>query len=79
MFRLTKSEKVELVANCDHLSRLKFSSALPAVFTEHGAVLLAAVLNSPKAIEMSLIVDRSFIRLREMLSTHKEIAENLKS
>jgi phage regulator Rha-like protein len=78
MFRLTKNEKVGLVENCDHLSRLKFSSALPTAFTEHGAVMQAAVLNSPKAIEICLIVVRAFIRLREILSTHKEILRKLK-
>ncbi|MFI5236658.1 MAG: ORF6N domain-containing protein [Ignavibacteriales bacterium] len=78
MFKLTKSEKQEVVANCDHLSRLKFSPVLPSAFTEHGAVMLAAVLNSPKAIEMSLFVVRAFVRLREILSTHKELAQKLK-
>lgn len=40
------NEKDELVANCDHLTNLKFSSALPYVFTEQGVTMLAAVLNS---------------------------------
>jgi len=39
MFRLTKVEKVELVTNCDHLEKLKFSPTTPQVFTEHGAIL----------------------------------------
>ena len=43
MFKLTKKEKQELVANCDHLIRLKYSSVMPNVFTEHGAIMLAAV------------------------------------
>jgi hypothetical protein len=78
MFTLTKSEKQKLVANCDHLSRLKYSPALPKAFTEHGAVMLAVVLNSLKAIEMSLFVVRAFVKLREILSTHKELALKLK-
>ena len=78
MFRLTKNEKEEVVANCDHLSQLKFSHVLPYVFTEHGAVMLASVLNSPKAIEASLVVVRAFVRLREILSTHKALAQKLK-
>ena len=36
MFQLTQEEKAEVVANCDHLSRLKFSRTLPYAFTEHG-------------------------------------------
>ena len=38
MFRLTAKEKAEVVANCDHLVKLKFSPALPNAFTEHGAI-----------------------------------------
>lgn len=37
MFQLTKSEKEEVVTNCDHLTKLKYSPVLPRVFTEHGA------------------------------------------
>ena len=47
MFRLTEVEKTEVVTNCDHLRKLKFSPQLPAVFTEHGALMAASVLNSP--------------------------------
>jgi len=50
---------------------------LPWAFTEHGAIMAATVLNSSKAIEMSVFVVRAFIQLREMLSTHKELAEKL--
>jgi hypothetical protein len=49
MFRLTAKEKAEVVAKCDHLGRLKFSPALPYAFTEHGAMMLASVLNTPVA------------------------------
>lgn len=78
MFRLTKKEKNEVVAKCDHPAKLKFSVSLPYAFTEHGAVMLASVLNSPKAIEASIIVVKAFVRLREILSTHKELAQKLK-
>lgn len=77
MFKLTRGEKVEVVANCDHLHRLKFSPALPYAFTEHGAVMLASVLNSPVAVQASIQVVRVFIRLREILATHKELARKL--
>lgn len=50
---------------------------LPCAFTEHGAIMAATVLNSLLAIEMSVFVVRAFVRLREMLSTHKELAEKL--
>lgn len=50
---------------------------LPYVFTEHGAIMLASVLNSERAIEASVFVVRAFVRLRSLLSTHKEIAGKL--
>ena len=50
---------------------------LPYAFTEHGAIMAATVLNSPRAIEMSVFVVRAFVRLREMLSVHKDLAEKL--
>jgi hypothetical protein len=77
MFKLTAVEKAEVVANCDHLKKLKFSSVLPHAFTEHGAVMLASVLNSPVAVQASIQVVRAFIRLREVLATHKELARKL--
>ncbi|MCK7528595.1 MAG: ORF6N domain-containing protein [Ignavibacteriales bacterium] len=67
-----------MVASGDHLKRLKFSSSLPYAFTEHGAIMLASVLNSSKAIETSIFVVRAFIRLRQILSTHTELAQKLK-
>jgi phage regulator Rha-like protein len=50
---------------------------LPYAFTEHGAIMVAMVLNSPRAVEMSVHVVRAFVRLREMLATHKELAKKL--
>ena len=78
MFKLTVKEKAEVVANCDHLKKLKFSPTLPYAFTEHGALMLATVLNSPKAIETSIFIVRAFIHLREILTSHKELAIKFK-
>lgn len=50
---------------------------LPYVFTEHGAVMLASVLNSPKAIDASIQVVRAFVRLRSILTEHKELAQKI--
>ena len=77
MFRLTTHEKAEVVANCDHLARLRFSPALPYAFTGHGAIMLASVLNSRVAIEASVQIVRAFVRLREMLSANKSLARRL--
>ena len=77
MFRLTAEEKEVVVTNCDHLARLKFSPALPYAFTEHGAIMAANVLNSRRAIQASVLVVRAFVKLRELLATHKELARKL--
>ena len=77
MFQLTAAEKHEVVTNCDHLARLKFSASLPYAFTEHGALMLGNVLKSSRAVEVSLLVVRAFVQIREMLSTHKELAAKL--
>ena len=50
MFQLTVKEKAEVVANCDHLTKLKFSPGLPNAFTEHGAVMLASVLSTHSSL-----------------------------
>jgi hypothetical protein len=77
MFQLTRKEKAEVVANCDHLRRLKFSPVLPRAFTEHGAIMVASILNTPRAIEVSVYVVRAFIKLREMLPAHHELARKI--
>ena len=77
MFQLSAEEKTEVVAKCDHLASLKFSPTHPYAFTEHGAIMLAAVLNTSRAIEVSVFVVRAFVRLREILTTHKALAQKL--
>jgi hypothetical protein len=77
MFRLTATERVEVVAKCDHLRRLRFSPALPYAFTEHGAIMAATVLNSKRAIEMSVFVVRAFVRMREMLAKNRQLAAKI--
>ncbi len=47
---------------------------MPYAFTEHGAIMAASILNSPRAIEMSIFVVRAFLRLRETLASHKALA-----
>ena len=46
MFQITTAERDEVITNCDNLQRLKYSPRLPSVFTEHGAVMAATILNS---------------------------------
>jgi len=77
MFQLNPVEKAKAVANCDHLSNLKFSKALPLVFTEHGAIMAANVVNSSRAIEMGVFVVRVFVGLRRNIESHRELAGRL--
>lgn len=49
----------------------------PRAFTEHGAIMAATVLNSPRAVEMSVYIVRAFVRFREMLSSHRELSAKL--
>lgn len=77
LFRLTKEEKNEVVTICDHLKKLKYSRTLPYAFTEHGAIMAASVLNTQRAVEVSVYVVRAFVKLREIISSHKEIVEKL--
>lgn len=79
MFRLTAEEKAEVVAFCDHLERLKFSPTLPHAFTEHGALMLASVLNSRVAVDVSIRIVRVFIRLREGLLSDRSLRHRLQA
>jgi hypothetical protein len=78
MFCLSRRERQEVITKCDHLQKLKFSPALPHAFTEHGAIMVASVLNTPRAIEVSVYVVRAFIKLREILPAHRELSRKIK-
>ena len=76
MFQLTQEELSDL------MSQIVISSwggrrKLPFAFTEHGALMLASILNSPSAIAASIYVVRAFVKLREVLSMHQELSEKI--
>lgn len=73
MFQITKEEKDEITLLFEHLSSLKFSTALPYVFTEHGALMLAGVLNSEKAISTNIQIVRVFTKIRQSLLDDTEL------
>lgn len=77
LFQLNATEKAEVVANCDHLQKLKFSKVLPYAFTEHGAIQAANVLASTQAVEMGIYVVRAFVHLREAVSTNADVVKRL--
>jgi len=78
MFQLTSTE--------DKALRLQIATSkkgrggrryLPYAFTEHGAIMAATVLNSPRAVEMSVFVVRAFVRMREMLAKNRQLAAKI--
>lgn len=75
MFQLSEAERNDLVKKFSHLNRLKHASTLPYAFTEHGVIMAASVLNSPRAVKVSVLVVRAFVKLRELLLTQKELAK----
>lgn len=79
MFRLSVRERDELVAICNRFTGLKHSTVMPRAFTEHGVAMLAGVLNSEIAVKISVSIIEAFIKLKEMFSAHKELAEKLQA
>jgi phage regulator Rha-like protein len=77
MFQLTTEELAALrsqIATLKGGGRGQHRKYLPYAFTEHGAIMAAMILNSPRAVEMSVYVVRAFVQLREMLSSNRELA-----
>ena len=64
VIKLNEYEKNQLVASCDHLRSLKFSYQLPTCFSEFGVAMLATLLKSDIAIEMSIHIINSFVQFR---------------
>jgi len=79
MFKLTDSETLELVTNCDRFKTLKHSSSTPYAFTEHGIAMLSSVLNSERAITINIEIVKAFIKLRHYTlsqpDTNAQVAE----
>lgn len=80
LFQLTVEEAQAVLGSRSQHATLKRGQNVkyaPYAFTEHGAVMLASVLNSPVAIEASIQVVRAFVRLRALASAHRDLAEKL--
>jgi len=78
MFELTKEENRSLRSQNVILERGKYSKYLPFAFTEQGVAMLSSVLNSERAIGVNVELMRAFVRVREMLGAHRELAVKLK-
>ncbi len=66
IFELDAQEKDELITNCDHLKKLKFSPSFPKAFTERGLYMLATILKSAKATATTLAIIDTFAQVREV-------------
>jgi hypothetical protein len=81
MFALTATEWEALRSQFVTLKngRGQHRKYLPYVFTEHGAIMAATLLNSPRAVEVSVYVVRAFVQLREFLTSNKDLARQLRA
>jgi len=77
MFQLNEEELDFVVSHFAIPSKKYFGGTMPYVFTEYGAVMLASVLNTGRAVKMSIFVVRAFIRMREMLSSYKVLLDKI--
>lgn len=78
MFILTQKEIDQMVSQNVIPSKSYFGGAKPMAFTEQGVAMLSSVLNSERAIEVNILIMRAFVKLREIISTHKKVEEKLK-
>ncbi len=72
MFSLTREEILNLSQTVIS-SRIKHAPSVFA-FTEHGILMLSSVLRSPRAVQVNIAIMRAFVKLREMIATHKDLA-----
>jgi phage regulator Rha-like protein len=78
MFQLTEQEFESLRSQFATSNKQRGGRRyLPYAFTEHGAVMLASVLNSPTAIEASIKVVRAFVKMRSILALHQDLADRI--
>ncbi len=80
MIILTKNEAEQLLGSRSQIATLKRGQNikyLPIAFTELGVAMLSSMLNSEKAVEVNILIMRAFVRLRQMLSGHKELARKV--
>jgi len=77
MFQINESEVGQLVSQNVIPHKKYFGGSLPYAFTEQGVAMLSSILNSEQAIKINIAIMRAFVKLREILSTHKELAHKL--
>src|SRR3990172_4887179 len=78
MFQLNDTEFYNLKSQIVTSSWGGLRRANPYAFTEQGISMLSSVLNSKRAIQMNITIMRTFVKIREVLSTHKELGEKIR-
>ena len=76
MFRLTEKE-MKILRSQIVTSSWGGRRTLPYAFTEQGVAMLSSVLNSERAVQVNIAIMRAFVKLREILTTHRELAEKI--
>ena len=76
-FQLTKEEVNEVVTKCDHLLSIKYSPTLPYVFTEQGVAMLASVLHSETAVDVSVKIMDAFVAMRHFIASNAQVFQRL--
>ena len=79
MFQLSKAEFANLKSQIVTSSWGGLRRAAPYAFTEQGVAMLSSVLRSKRAVQVNVAIMRAFVKLREMLATHKELARKLRA
>ena len=77
MFELTKQEYDSLRSQIVTLKRGEHSKYLPFAFTEQGVAMLSSVLRSEKAVEVNIAIMRTFVQLRKLMDSNKELARKI--
>jgi hypothetical protein len=77
MFQLTQEEFQYLKSQFATSSSWGGRRTLPFVFTEHGVAMLSSVLRSSRAVEVNIAIIRTFVRMREMMANHKDLARKI--
>ena len=79
MFQLTEEEVDIMVSQNVTPSRKYLGGSLPYVFTEQGVSMLSGILNSKRAVQVNIAVMRAFVKLREVMATHKDLAYKIEA
>jgi hypothetical protein len=77
MLHLTHEEAEDLVSQSVIPSRRSFGGSLPFAFTQEGVAMLSSVLRSKRAVQMNIDIMRAFVRLREVIASHKDLAARI--